>query len=633
MFRCSNRAHSRAPFVSALVLIWACCHASAEAQTSVPANAAPGATPPRTTAPSTPAASAPAPSTSASSSPASSTRPSTTQPRSTEPRPSAPANAKPGSAEARSPEPRQNAEATNGGIAVNASGQAKVEIHQTIQQRDPEALRILKNLQDKMTRLDERVSTLTRDSEKRREQLLNEQADGVDEVLRKARERNASPAARAAIRSLEKGSTLEAEILLRESEQLAAEKQPPDRKRAAELAREQGALAMARDTQAALEAYRRATEYEPENPNNWWSLGDLLMQTLRRSEAAEAYERMASLAAERLRQEPSNDRWRSTLATAHRLLTDAYLAQDDVPRAVEAANKSLVLTEEWYASKRSRRDAQHELALSLMQVARTRLAGVGEMMKGPPPANTSSRDFMAAVMKDAEQRATDAEASYRRALTLINEMLDRDAHNDTLWLHNADCHEGIGWALMMMQRRDARGEVSKHVDVLERLAKKNPESAFHQRNLAMAYVGLGDYLTRTEREPASALIIYRKSLTVLQELTRRDPSNVRWQLDLASLYRSIAWLAQPWVTVPSMVDPSYRDYMKPPVIPRPDAMVMLQEAQRILGRLDAQGLLVEPDKVLQKQIESELRDLKCQVQGFESGLGGQCFRPLPAHVR
>ena len=544
-----------------------------------------------------------------------------------------PSNANSGATQPRTSEPRQEAEATNGGIAVNASGNAKVEIHQTLQQRDPEVMRILKSLQDKVNRVDERLSAFTRDSEKRREQLLNDQADGVDEVLRKARQRNASPAAQAAIRSLEKGSTLEAEILLRESERLAAEKEPPDLKRAAELAREQGALAMARDTQAALEAYRRATEYEPENPNNWWSLGDLLMETLRRKEAAEAYERMASLAAERLRQEPSNDRWRSTLATAHRLLANVYLAQDNVPRAVEAANKSLALTEEWYASKRSRREAQHELALSLMQVARTRLAGVGEMMRGPPPANMSSRDFMAAVMKDAEQRATDAEAEYRRALTLINDLLDRDAHNDTLWLHNADCHEGLAWAFMARQRREARGEIAKHVEVLERLAKKNPESAFHQRNLATGYVGLGDYLTRTEREPASALNVYQKSMAVLQELAKRDPSNVRWLLDLANLYRSIAWLAQPWVTVPSMMDPGYRDHMKPPVIPRPEAILMLQEAQRILGRLDAQGLLVEPDWELQKQVEADLRDLKCQMQGYESGLGGRCYRPLPAHAR
>jgi hypothetical protein len=148
----------------------------------------------------------------------------------------------------------QKAEARDGGIAVNASGNATVEIHQTIEQYDPEVSALLKRLLKESKRMQKELSQLRDDSEKLRQQLLAEQAGGIDEIVRQTHGPNPSSAALIAKRSLERGDTSDAEVLLGEDERAALAKQPPDLHRAAELARQAGALATFRDTKAALAA-------------------------------------------------------------------------------------------------------------------------------------------------------------------------------------------------------------------------------------------------------------------------------------------------------------------------------------------------------------------------------------------
>jgi hypothetical protein len=184
-----------------------------------------------------------------------------------------------------------------------------------------------------------------------------------------------------------------------------------------------------------------------------------------------------------------------------------------------------------------------------------------------------------------------------------------------------------------MSRSSARGEFLRSVATLERIAQRNPDNDFYWHELALGYQAMGGYFATAEKEPAMALSAFRKSLTTRRRLANQNPSNPLWQLDLVHLYQAMASLAQPWASVPSLMDMNYRDHMKPPLIKPAEVIPLLQNARGILGRLNEAGLLIASEQRLDQQIESDIRDLECQQQGFESSIGGQCMRPLPTHMR
>jgi tetratricopeptide (TPR) repeat protein len=71
-----------------------------------------------------------------------------------------------------------------------------------------------------------------------------------------------------------------------------------ERRFAAQLARDRGALAMAKDPDpsAALAAYEQAANYDPEDQSAWTTLGHLYILLSRLDDAEEAFERAAKLA-------------------------------------------------------------------------------------------------------------------------------------------------------------------------------------------------------------------------------------------------------------------------------------------------------------------------------------------------
>ena len=536
------------------------------------------------------------------------------------------------SASCGSAEPPQSAEARDGGIAVNASGNAKVEIHQTIEQYDPEVSALLKRLLKDSKRMQRELTQLRDSSEELRRQLLTQQAGGIDEVMRQARGPNPSSAALDAKRGLERGDTASAEALLREDETAAAAKQPPDLRRAAALARQAGALATFRDTKAALAAYQRAADYEPDNPDNWWMVGNLLMDSLRRAEAEQAYRRLMEIASQRARDEPMNGKWRAMLGVGYRQVAGALLAQEDVTNAVPLAEQSLALAEQWPAAGRESREARSELILSLMLVARVRM-DQGELALNSGGEGLPGANRLAAMMEAVARSAEQAQAVFQRALTQINTLLDRNVDDDDLWLKHARCHIGVAWALTASSRPGARGELLRSVATLERVAQRNPENDFYWHELALTHQAVGGYFAKIDKDPAMALSFYRKSLAIRERLANQNPSNPQWQLDLVHLYQGIASMAEPWASVPSLLDINYRDHMKPPLIKPAEVIPLLYDAQGIVRRLNEAGLLIASEQRLEWHIERNIRDLECNQQGFESNLGGKCIRPLPAHAR
>jgi tetratricopeptide (TPR) repeat protein len=527
------------------------------------------------------------------------------------------------------PAVRQTAEARDGGIAVNANGQnVHVEVHE---ERDPEVVRLLKSLQKGQKALEDAVSDLRRDGQER-QRLLDERADGVEQVLRKTREPHPSATALTAISDLEAGSSLGAEALLQESERAAAAKRPPDVSRAAQLARQQGALATFRNTESALAAYQRAAAYEPDNPDNWKMVGDLLMDSLRRPEATKAYERLRTLATERLKEEPTNIARRSALAASYRNLADALMAQDEVEPAVQMAQKGLELAQKWVSEQPWNSEARRGLLTSLMQIGSVRVEEARAVFFGKADAAIPPGGERMSAMRSEVQRLTgESETAYRDALALVDKLLGADTTHEDLWLDRAWCQIGIGWALALNSHRGAQGEFLRGVETLERIANKDPASADYQHALALGYKDLGGFFVSTAKNPLAARMPFEKSLSILEILVRQNPFNPRWRLDLVIAYQDMASLAQADTGMPSLADFNSKPLLsrKPPVVDPATAIPLLDNGLLLLKQLDAGGLLMPSERGLQRQFEFNREALQCQQRGFLFGSGGECYKRLP----
>jgi protein O-GlcNAc transferase len=109
-------------------------------------------------------------------------------------------------------------------------------------------------------------------------------------------------------------------------------------KEAATAARHLGSLAFLNDTNKALEAYTRATELDPENPEGWNLLGILLKRVGRLDDALRAFERTLALSG-RLAD-------KNREASAYVNLGPVYQSQGDRTRAEESMRKGLKLYDE-----------------------------------------------------------------------------------------------------------------------------------------------------------------------------------------------------------------------------------------------------------------------------------------------
>lgn len=108
-------------------------------------------------------------------------------------------------------------------------------------------------------------------------------------------------------------------------------------KQGADAYRNLGALDFLENTQEALDAYRRATELDPDNADGWNQLGILLERTGKLYDGFEAYQRVLKLA-----ERQQDPRLR---AVAYGNLGEVYRKQQDWNKAIEMYDESLKLSE------------------------------------------------------------------------------------------------------------------------------------------------------------------------------------------------------------------------------------------------------------------------------------------------
>lgn len=136
-----------------------------------------------------------------------------------------------------------------------------------------------------------------------------------------------------AMSALTKGDTTKAENLFEQ----VTQKGEQEAKHTAQAYRNLGALAYLHDTQKALNAYRRATELDPDNGEGWTQLGHLLSRIGELDKAIMAYEKVLKLSETHRNQEG--------IAAAYGNLGNVYRIHGELDKTIEFYKKALAIYE------------------------------------------------------------------------------------------------------------------------------------------------------------------------------------------------------------------------------------------------------------------------------------------------
>jgi tetratricopeptide (TPR) repeat protein len=311
----------------------------------------------------------------------------------------------------------------------------------------------VKVLATQLGRVEEENAALRGQLEALREQL---QA-AVARTVKAAEAPGASAAAVAAVGALEAGDTKPAEALVKVEEGAQAaqigvvgEDERARRREAAALAREQGAMAMGRDVRAALAAYERAAEYEPEDHRAHIFIGDLWVLLGDLSAAMRSFGRAHELILAAAERDPANTGYQRELLVSHNRFGDVLVVQGDGPGALLAYRKGMEIAEALVALDPANTGWQRDLSVSQ--------EGIGDVLV-------------------AEGDGAGAIWAYRNGLEIVDAVARRDPVGNVL------AARGGGGGALAAHR--------KGLEIAEALAGSDPANALWQTDLAFSCSILG----------------------------------------------------------------------------------------------------------------------------------------------
>jgi tetratricopeptide (TPR) repeat protein len=240
---------------------------------------------------------------------------------------------------------------------------------------DPAVMQIIATLARQIEAKDSEIAALRNHNAELQTQLQN----AVARTLSSAASPSASEAQVAAAEALKMGDTRLAEALMRDEEQAAMEKagvpettvseEIATRQRAAELAREQGALAFTRDARAALTAYQRAAEHDPEDIWTQFYIGDLQLVLGDSAAAHRSFVSAMHVAGERVAARPDSETALRDLSVSHNKIGDVLRAQGDLAGALAAYRQSLKIAEALSARDAANTQWQRDLIVSYVKLS------------------------------------------------------------------------------------------------------------------------------------------------------------------------------------------------------------------------------------------------------------------------
>ena len=184
--------------------------------------------------------------------------------------------------------------------------------------------------------LEEKLEGAQQREEERSEQI-RQLTEAVEALTAERGQPDAPQGIDDALDFLAKGETGAAEAVFEEVKARRKAEGEGAFKEAAAAARHIGALAFLHDTDKALAAYREAVALDPDDPDGWNRLGQLLRRTGDLDGATEAYNRVLSLG--------NRTTDRATIAIATGNLGILYTTRGELDRAEEMYRKSLEINE------------------------------------------------------------------------------------------------------------------------------------------------------------------------------------------------------------------------------------------------------------------------------------------------
>lgn len=262
--------------------------------------------------------------------------------------------------------------------------------------------------------------------------------------------------------------------------------------------RQLGALSFLDRTHDALNAYSRAADLAPGDPDAHMLVGVLALRAGRLEAAEVAFRRQIELGA--------GDAGGQARYRGHTLLGDVLAAKGEPAEALEA----------------------YEAALR----------EVAALSEREPDDVRWQRDLSVACDRIGDALATRGEldaalASYKCSLEVVEALVQREPGN-VLWQRDLSItHDRIGDALD--RKGDLDGALASYrrgLAIAEALAKREPARAEWQWDLSASLDRIGDLLMAKGRTD-EAVAVFRRGLGIAESLARSDPANMAWQRDLA----------------------------------------------------------------------------------------------------
>ena len=424
---------------------------------------------------------------------------------------------------------------------------------------DPAVLEIIKSL----TR---EIDAKAKENADLRARVGELEKAAIARMLTAAAQPGASAAAIEAAAALQRGDTRPAETALRQEERSAAttaalpetvgEDERAARREAAQLAREQAALASGRDAQAALLAYQRAADYDPDDTWTHFFIGDLQRVLGDQAAARDSYESGRSAAERRVSANERDTDARRDLSVSHNRIGDVLLTEGDGGGALAAFRAGLAIAQ-WLARQDpDNTDWQRDLSVSHSKIGDVLLAqgdgdgalaafgetlAIAERLAEQDPQNTDwQRDL--AIGHDrigdvllAKGDHNSALAAFRKSLEIAQRLTRQDPENADLQRDLTVSQNKIGDVLLAQGDSDgALAAVRMSLAIAEGLTKKDQNNTAWQHDLSVSHNKIGDAL-QAKHDFDGALAAYRRSLAIFEQLGAHDPNNTIWQRDLAAI--------------------------------------------------------------------------------------------------
>jgi tetratricopeptide (TPR) repeat protein len=311
-----------------------------------------------------------------------------------------------------------------------------------------------------------------------------------------------------ALQELEQGHTAQAQAIFAEVLKTKEAEGKQANKEAAAAARHLGALAFMNDTKAALAAYQKAVQLDPDNADGWNRLASLLWRTGELAQAEEAYRKVLALA------EAHQDKeWQ---AKAIGNLGIVAYTRGELDKAEEMYGKGLALNEALGRKEGMARDYGN---LGNVYMTRGELDKAEEMHRKSLEISEAlgHKEYMAAnygnlgLVYDTRGELDKAEEMHRKALAL---------------------HEALGSKEGMAQNYGnlgsvywTRGELDK-AEEMHRKALALHEALGSKEGMAQNYGNLGIvYAKRGNLAQAEAA--WKQSLSLYQEMGAMQHPNAK----------------------------------------------------------------------------------------------------------